>query len=517
MVMAYRNISRDIGNKAVISNEGGKVYTVSPWTQLRRFLILGTTGGTFYVSEQALSKENAGIVTQCLNEDPKRAIAMIVAVSASGVAPKNDPALFALAMAASHPDVKSRRMALTLSILRDVCRTGTHLLHFVDYVNAMRGWGRTLQDGVAAWYTDQEIDNVAFQAVKYRKRDGWSQRDVLRLAKPTPKNAAQSALFKWIVSGLQPVELSLPEIIQGFEIAQASKTVDDVCWAIAEYRLPREAVPTRFLNDPKVQEYLLQHMPLGAMVRNLGNLSKSGLVTQGSDASKFIVRALVDDKNIAKSKIHPMALLLAIKTYGSGHGFRGDGIWVPVQRVIDALDAAFDLSFGNVPKTNKRTVIGLDVSSSMQSSTIAGTNLTVAEAAMAMAMVTMRVEDDYALIGYTAEPKELAISPRMRLGEALAKMPRGGSTRCSIPATWAMTNFKDADAILNYTDNDTSDQNTYPALQAYRQKYGKDTVGVVTAMTALRYSIYPENDPRTLQVSGFDASTPAVIADFIQN
>ena len=52
--------------------------------------------------------------------------------------------------------------------------------------------------------------------------------------------------------------------------------------------------------------------------------------------------------------MHPIAVLVALKTYAQGRGMKGSGKWSPVTRVIDALDKAFYLSFDNAPTTGKR-------------------------------------------------------------------------------------------------------------------------------------------------------------------
>ena len=78
------------------------------WTRLRRFLVLGSEGGSYYASEWTLTRENAQAVEQCVREDGPRAVAEIVRVSTEGRAPKNDPALYALALAAGVGDVDTR-------------------------------------------------------------------------------------------------------------------------------------------------------------------------------------------------------------------------------------------------------------------------------------------------------------------------------------------------------------------------------------------------------------------------
>src|ERR671939_2229211 len=75
---------------------GGYAWAIDDWTRLRRFLILGSEGGSYYASEWELTRENAQAVEQAVREHGARAVAEIVRVSREGRAPKNDPALFAL-------------------------------------------------------------------------------------------------------------------------------------------------------------------------------------------------------------------------------------------------------------------------------------------------------------------------------------------------------------------------------------------------------------------------------------
>lgn len=77
------------------NDAGGFVFEVSKWIMLERFLILGSEGGTYYVTEQKLTRDNAKNVIECIKEDANRVIDTIVAISDAGRAPKNDPALAA--------------------------------------------------------------------------------------------------------------------------------------------------------------------------------------------------------------------------------------------------------------------------------------------------------------------------------------------------------------------------------------------------------------------------------------
>ena len=164
------------------NSAGGYVFTIDGLTRLRRFLTLGVDGGTYYASARDLAVDNARVVVELAASSPATVVQEIVAVSTAGRAPRVQPAIFALAIVASVADEDGRRAALNALPL--VVRTGTHMFQFVTYVEQFRGWGRALKRAVGSWYATPPVSQVAFQAVKYRQRAGWTHRDVLRLAHP---------------------------------------------------------------------------------------------------------------------------------------------------------------------------------------------------------------------------------------------------------------------------------------------------------------------------------------------
>ena len=184
-----------------VQNEaGGFVYSPDAWTLLNRFLILGSEGGSYYAGELKMARENAANVEALIKADGPRVVKTIVEISDGGRAPKNDPALFALAMCASFGDAKTR--AAALAALPAVARIGTHLFTFAEYLDGMRGWGRGVRSAVAKWYTDKPAADVAFQVAKYGQRNGWAHRDLLRLAHPkVAEGSAHNAIFHYATKG----------------------------------------------------------------------------------------------------------------------------------------------------------------------------------------------------------------------------------------------------------------------------------------------------------------------------
>src|ERR1041385_9170553 len=88
------------GTNQVANSAGGFTWQLDDWARLDRFLVLGSEGGTFYITERKLTRENAQAVARCIAADGLRTINRIVAISDTGRAPKNDPAIFSPAMAA---------------------------------------------------------------------------------------------------------------------------------------------------------------------------------------------------------------------------------------------------------------------------------------------------------------------------------------------------------------------------------------------------------------------------------
>ena len=511
----------------VPNSAGGHSFPVDTWTRLDRFLVLGAEGGSYYASPRKLVRENAVGVLACLNEDGARALERIAAVSESGRAPKQDPAIFALALAASVESEATRRMAL--AALPRVCRTGTHLFQFADAVEAMRGWGRGLRRAVGAWYLGRPLEALAYQAVKYRARQGWSHRDLLRLAHPETDEPARAALFDWICR--DTVAETLPPLVHAFEAVQAEGVNGAAAAAmVRSHDLPWEALPTGLMTSRVVNEALVERMPVGALVRQLGRLTAAGAIAPFSDGTEHVRAVLSDRGRIRKARLHPMALLLALKTYASGHGERGKLSWEPVSLVVEALNAAFYTAFEAVEPTGKRLVLALDVSGSMAGGRVAGSSLTPREAAAAMALVTAATEERWQVVGFTTEHSTgvqyrtaltpLPIGPSMRLDEAVAAtadLPFGG-TDCSLPMRWALERGVEADAFVVYTDSETWAGPVHPveALRAYREKTGIAAKLVVVGLVSNGFSIADPNDAGMLDVVGFDTAAPALIADFIR-
>lgn len=508
--------------------------TNSLWNRLDRFLLHGSEDNRYHVGERELAVEHAAIVAQCLAADGIYTIHRIVANQETGRAPKNDPAIFSLAMAAKLGDEATRRAAYVA--LPQVCRVGTDLMRFAAYAQSFGGWGRGMRKAVGSWFNARPATELATQLAKYPSRDGWSNRDLLRLSHPRAASPSHDRLYAWAVKGTLPegaTEDPALALIVAIERLRHERDPEVAAQIIRDHAVSLECVPIDHLRSPQVWEALLEDMPVTAMIGNLGAMTRVGLLAMDSAATDKVVARLRDRELLRTARLHPIALLAALVTYRSGRGARGQGAWLPLVSIIDALEAAFYASFSTVEPTGKRMLLALDVSGSMGCGAVAGVpGLTPRIASAAMALVTGATEREHALVAFTTAEggyggkwgggdsgiTTLSISPRKRLDdvvEELGALPMGG-TDCALPMIWAHKHRIDVDTFVVYTDNETWAGDVHPAqaLRAYRDARGIPAKLVVVGMTSKEFSIADPDDAGMLDVVGFDSSTPPVIADF---
>jgi 60 kDa SS-A/Ro ribonucleoprotein len=513
------------------NNAGGFSFVVDHWKQLERFLILGTMGGSYYVTEQKMTQDSIAVLAKCVQEDAKRVLEMTRRISLEALAPKNDQAVFVLAYLAGQKEELGQQ---ALAALNDICRTGYHLFQFVDAVEQFRGWGRGLKRAIQNWYLSRPADQAAYQAVKYQSRvvseggKAWSHRDVLRLSKPkVPSDSPHGKVFDWIAHGRAGSEA--PAIL-GFEAAKAATSAKEIIKAIETYQLPREAIPTEYLNEPKVWEALLPHMGLTAMVRNLGKMTSIDLIKPLSSTTRFVTNALTNPDRLKKERVHPFALLLASKVYANGKGVKGSLTWNVDQRIISALDDGFYKAFQYLEPTNKKYLLGVDVSGSMHSSHVASVpGLSAAEAATALALIPIRTEEETHVVAFTAGRNgrydtaavtPLAIGVRDTIPTAIAEMRKlnFGGTDCALPMLYALAHKIEVDVFVIYTDNESwaGQIHASQALQMYREQMNRPAKLIVCALTATRFSVADPKDAGQLDIVGASADVPAVMASFVK-
>jgi len=66
-----------------------------------------------------------------------------------------------------------------------------------------------------------------------------------------------------------------------------------------------------------VWEALLDDMPMTALIRNLATMTRVGVLEPGSAGTSKAVEQLGDVERVRRARVHPIAVLAALRTYSS--------------------------------------------------------------------------------------------------------------------------------------------------------------------------------------------------------
>lgn len=514
-----RVVPRQRGNQT-----GEFTFTVSGEQRFDRFLVLGTATGTYHVSPQQLTGDNAEVIVGELMARGTAAVDQIVDVSVSGRAPKNDQALFALAVAGAAEDPRVRTHAL--SKLADVARTPIHLFQFLTHLQARRGWGRQVRRAVSDWYLTQDTAGLAHRVVTYRQHEGWAHKDVLALAHTCSDDPARAEVLRWAVTGRTKNE---PQRVIADFMAARQPDADLPALIRAEgSQLSPGMLPPESLHDRGIWAALLDadRLPSAALLRALPQLTTAGIFgsigLQGEQPSTdplpddfdhehyaaLVTDRITDPERLRQARIHPLQALLAQRAYARTPGAHAT--------LVDALDRAFHLTVGSLPPTRGRTLHAVDVSEAMSSPTAGG--LTCSEAAAALVKVSLAAHPSSLVTVFSRTLVPVTgITPQQSLRDMLQTFDLpAGPIDCARPMLFALENRIPVDTFVVYTGNEPrfGDIHPWQALAEYREASGIPAKLIVVALAATEFSIADPTDCGMLDIVGFDASLPKVIEDF---
>lgn len=440
---------------------GGYGFKGEPLALLRRWLYLGTPNNLYYQSGEENVRKHMAVAAEAMKSANAGTVAeMIVDASERGVSIHTPILAVALFSMQTTPEYNAAFRPLVLKAIR----TGSHLLEFCGYVKELRGFGPKVRGAITAWIDRQTPHGLAYQALKYQNRYGWRMRDALRVAKPRGRDRPLiDPVLRWVVG--KHAEGALPEPLGIYEsMLKEPMREADLVAAIRLHGLTHEMVPGNQKMTPGVWRALFEKMPVGATIRNLGNLTDKGMFGQ-DDGGLDDVTALKERLTIDRMKgayIHPLNLAMAAKTYEAG-GEAGKSRlrWQPNPKVTALLMGRVEDLMSKVEPTGKRVLHALDVSGSMFGGSPLG-GLHPAHVAGIMALSALKSDPDRARVMYfhtstihagMSEDHTVrdVLNPQSSLWRGVAPM----GTDASLPFAYAVQKDMKLDAVVVYTDAQT--------------------------------------------------------------
>ena len=507
------------------NNAGGWVHEISDMDRLKRFLCLGAEQGTAYLQGGQLKSSNCQCILKMIKNGQDRSVYdTIKEWSIEGRVAKQDAIILALAMLCRFATDDTKKL-IREEGLSPILRTSTMLFDFLTQYEAAEpsstGWGRRHRKVICDWYLSKPAPSLRYQVTKYRQRNGWAHRDVLRLAHPKTRDSEQRTIFRWI-TGLGKTgenenvlegDDETTEYLRDFRMVQRAETIDQkTLEIIRKHKFGREHLSSVCLGSRAGYQAILPHMPVTALLRNLCNLIKHGVLDDADD-ERMVLEKLSDESVLEKARIHPLQVLVA----SGALQIRAESC----KKLRDCLDSSFYKCFKHAPRTGKKFMVGLDVSGSM-TWTMCSQRITCMRGALALTLAILAREDNTEVMAFSNELTKLDLDPKKTLERNEAKLSNlnFSATDAALPILQALKQNISVDCFVVMTDNETWAGRAKPedALREYRRKMkAPKTALIVIAMTSTEFSIGDPLDRYTLNLAGFDANMHATIAEFLRN
>ncbi len=448
------------------NDAGGKAYSLSSKEALAQFAVTGCFSNTFYASDETQLQR----VLDLAKEVDGEFLAKVALYSSEKAWLKDMPA--ALLTILSKKDIK-----LFHKIFNRVVRNGKVLKAFFQFVRSgvfdRKSLSYALQKEVQNWILNSSVDRLLDTSIG----NDPSLRDVLRCARPTPKNNEQSALFNYLVDKKDPEKLiDLPDKIKALNSFRDKENTNEKgqLEILSKYKFRWDLISGDIISD-KVWKEVVRGMGHQALRMNLNTLMRHN-VFDSSEMINFVADKLSNKEEILKAKQYPYQYLAAYKNCDPN---------TPIP-ILKALNTAIDIAISNIPQFNKTVLIGVDVSGSMSSSitgnrtnkqgkAVKPSAIRCVDVAALFASIFLKNNTNTVIIpfderAYDISNKDLMDKNTLALADWLAKFG-GGGTNCALPLKVAnqvgRKNNINFDACILISDSeswiDTNDTRFYRA------------------------------------------------------
>jgi 60 kDa SS-A/Ro ribonucleoprotein len=491
-----------------VNYEGAPSFVRNDEEALVRVLTTGTFEPTFYATDLKLAQEALAIFAQFASNDPHFLAQAILYARTEGLLRIAPITALVVLSASTNADAKE----LFRRIFHKVIQTPGDLQDFIMLCRqkTLRGMGKAVTHAAGRWLASIS----QYHAIKYgAESQEMSLRDIYRLTRPKLTGEA-NAIARWIVKGEVAPDSGLTHIL-GYERFKAAARAyrenptesgeQEMLALIAEHRLPWEVVTSQVAGSTAVWTAMAHQMPYMALLRNLNNALKYGVVGREA-ALAYICATLGDPERVAKSKQLPFRFVSALKAIEKETGER-------VERLRAVLNDALELSFANMPELGARVLIANDISGSMSAKPSSRSDMTMAELAGIFAAAAFKKATDGEIVSFDTQAHPRAVETSQRLTEiAQAISENGGGTSLSAPLEYAFAGKRVYDVAIfladseSWVDHLTKNRGALDLIREYRQRVHPALKCFFVQLLPYRHAITPQDEPDCYYLYGWNSS-----------
>jgi 60 kDa SS-A/Ro ribonucleoprotein len=437
---------------------GGRAYRLPPKHALAQLAATGCFNGTYYADGRAQLNELRTLAGQV---DDNLFLAKLAVYARERAFMKDMPAALLVLLWKRDPALAHRVFDRVVDNGR-VLRTLFQMFRSGQF--GRKSLASSPKRAFQRWLNEASVGKLLSASIGHDP----SLRDILRMARPTPKDNARRAMFGWLTD--KPLEkwapatvADLPEQVRLLEAYRKAETAEaqvevlaklEVRWdLLADAAKGREVWKGIALKmGPQALRMnlntLVRHEVFGPRASTAWTIGRVICETlglkleskpEGIDLAEYVAQRIAHADEIRRSRQFPYQYLAAYLNAGQE---------VP-QKIKAALHQAAEIACGNVPALPGPVVIGLDVSGSMQSPVTgyrgrgATSKIRCVDVAALFAAAILRRNPDSIVIPFDDRPHKARVDPGdtiLSLAERLARY--GGGTNCALPLQVANSTYR---------------------------------------------------------------------------
>jgi 60 kDa SS-A/Ro ribonucleoprotein len=415
---------------------GGRAYKFTPKHALAQMAATGCFNGVFYASAQSQLDEMRTLIAQV---DDSVFLAKLAVYSRERAFMKDMPAALLVMLSKRDTELMHR-------IFDRVVDNGRVLRTMFQMIRSGQ-FGRTslsssLQRAFQRWLNEASVGKLLSASIG----NDPSLRDLLRMARPTPKDNARRALFGWLTNKetdkwAPATNADLPALVQALVAYRQADSAEMQTLIVGDMHVRWDLLADA-AKGPLVWKAIARQMGPQALRMNLNTLLRHKVLGHGKaecEMVDYVAGRIADAEAIRRSRQFPYQFLAAYLNASDE---------IP-QKIKASLHQAAEFACGNVPKLPGPVVIGLDTSYSMQSPVTgfrgrgATSKMRCVDVAAVFAAAILRRNPDSVVVPFDTQAYDVRVDPSdsiLSLSERLANFG-GGGTDCSIPLREANSNF----------------------------------------------------------------------------
>ncbi len=427
----FASLTSRLPRANAVNEAGGLAYKLEPKHALAQVAATGTFGNAFYSTAETQLDEVLKLIDEV---DDNQYLAKLALYAREKAFMKDMPAALLVALSVRDTELMHRVFDRVVDNGR-VLRTVFQMIRSGQFKNKA-GKGRvglssSVQRAFQRWLNTASVGKLLSASIG----NDPSLRDILRMARPTPKDNARRAMFGWLTDKsiekwAPATETDLPVEVQSLIAYRNSESEEAQALIAGGLDNVRWDLLSDAAKGPKVWAALARKMGPQALRMNLNTLLRHDVLATSAMVD-YIADRIADESEIRRSKQFPYQYFAAYLNADDN---------VP-QKIKTALHKAAEIACGNVPELPGPVVIGLDTSGSMSSAVTgnrgrgATSKMRCIDVAALFAAAILRRNPDSVVIPFDTSAYDAKIDPNdsiLSIAERLAKYG-GGGTDCSLP------------------------------------------------------------------------------------